>query len=199
MKYAYLAFNLALIAILAIIVLKSGCNDTKIEGNGINIKKYDVVKYVTDTQYVEKKITIIKNGKDIYHDTTIYESVPYMDSIQMQEKLKEYYAKNVSKDTIKIDSGYVYINDTIQMNRILNRRLSVDVKYPVITKEVFYKEKKRVQVYAGANGSVSRDGNFLGAGVGLMLKTKSDRLYGIGAGFDQAKNLNINGSIYIKL
>lgn len=199
MKYAYLAFNLALIAILAIIVLKSGCNDTKIEGNGINIKKYDVVKYVTDTQYVEKKITIIKNGKDIYHDTTIYESVPYMDSIQMQEKLKEYYAKNVSNDTIKVDSGYVYIKDTIQMNRILNRQLSIDMKYPVITKEVFYKEKKRVQVYAGANGSVSRDGNFLGAGVGLILKTKSDRLYGIGAGFDQAKNLNINGSIYIKL
>lgn len=199
MKYAYLAFNLALIGILAIIVLKSGCNDTKIEGNGINVKKYDVVKYVTDTQYVEKKITIIKNGKDIYHDTTIYESVPYMDSIQMQEKLKEYYAKNVSKDTIKIDSGYVYIKDTIQMNRILNRQLSVDMKYPVITKEVFYNEKKRVQVYAGANGSVSRDGNFLGAGVGLMLKTKSDRLYGVGAGFDQSKNLNINGSIYIKL
>ena len=85
------------------------------------------------------------------------------------------------------------------MNRILNRQLSVDMKYPVITKEMFYNEKKRVQVYAGANGSVSRDGNFLGAGVGLMLKTKSDRLYGVGAGFDQSKNLNINGSIYIKL
>jgi hypothetical protein len=199
MKYAYLAFNLALIGILAIIVLKSGCDDTKVEGNGINIKKYNVVKYVTDTQYVEKKITIIKNGKDIHRDTIIYQPVPYMDSIQLQEKLKEYYAKNVLNDTIKVDSGYVYIKDTIQMNKILNRRLSVDMKYPVITKEVFYKENKRVQVYAGANGNVSKDGNFLGAGVGLILKTKSDRLYGIGAGFDQAKNLNINGSIYVKL
>jgi len=199
MKYSYLAFNLALIAILAIIIVKSGCNKIKTGANSINIKKYDIVKYVTDTQYVDRKVTVIKNGKDIYHDTTIYELVPYLDSLQIQEKLKDYYAKNVSNDTIKVDSGYVYIKDTIQMNSILNRSLTIDMKYPVITKEIFYKEKKKVQVYLGAKGMVSQFGNFQSAGVGLMLKTKSDRMYGVGAGFDRARNLNITADIYIKL
>jgi hypothetical protein len=199
MKYAYLAINVAVIVIIISIILKSGCSNPVQDSNKINLKKYEIIRYVTDTQYVERRVTIIKKGKDIYHDTTIYELVPYLDSIQVQEKLKEYYAKNVSNDTIKVDSGYVYIKDTIQMNQLLNRKLTLDMKYPVITKETFYKEKKRVQVYAGANGIVSQNGNFRGAGVGLILKTKSDRLYGIGAGFDQAKNLNINGNIYIKL
>lgn len=160
---------------------------------------YEIVKYVTDTQYVGKNVTIIKKGKDIYRDTIIYKLVPYLDSLQMKEALKQYYAKNVSKDTIKVDSGYVYITDTISQNSILSRSFMMNIKYPIITKEVFYGEKKKAQVFVGGKGMVSQFGNFQSAGVGFMLKTKSDRMYGIGAGFDARRNLNIMADIYIKL
>ena len=198
MKRAYIAINIILAAIFIFIIIKSGCN-SPVQDSKIITKKYEVIKYVLDTQYIEKKITIIKKGKDIYRDTTIYQQVPYLDSVKMQEIIKQYYAKSVSNDTIKVDSGYVYINDTIQMNQILNRILTLDIKYPVITKSVFYKENKKIQVYLGAKGMVSQFGNFQSAGVGLMLKTKSDRMYGIGAGFDSKRNLNITADLYIKL
>lgn len=199
MKYAYLTANAIIACILFVVIFKSGCKRQESEQGQINERKYEVIKRVIDTQYVDKKITIIKKGEDIYRDTTIYKLVPYLDSSQIQDALKEYYARNVSKDTIRVDSGYVYITDTISQNAILSRIFTMDVKYPIITKETFYKEKKKVQVFIGAKGMVTQSGNFQSAGVGLMLKTKSDRMYGIGAGFDGKRNLNLTADIYIKL
>lgn len=199
MKHAYVAINIILILSVFAIISRSGCGNTVNQPANIIKKHYDVTKYVTDTQYIHKSLTIIKNGKDIYHDTTIYALVPYIDSILTQNVIKEYYAKNVLSDTIKVDSGYIYIKDTIQMNRILNRQLSIDMKYPIINRQTFYTEKQNIQVYLGVKGMVSQYGNFQNLGVGLMLKTKSDKMYGIGAGFDANKNINITGDIYIKL
>lgn len=199
MKHAYVAINIILILAVFAIIRNSGCKNISEQPENIIKRNYDVTRYITDTQYVGKSVTIIKNGKDIYHDTTIYKPVPYLDSLQIKEILKEYYSKNVSNDTIKIDSGYVYIKDTIHMNQILNRELKTYMKYPVITKEIFYTEKKKAKVYVGVKGMVSQYGNFQNLGVGLMLRTKSDKMYGLGAGFDANKNINITGDIYIKL
>lgn len=199
MKYAYLALNLIIACILFAVMLKSGCDKEDINIEQVNERKYQIIKRVVDTQYIEKKITIIKKGKDIYRDTIIYKPVPYLDSIQIKQVLKQYYAKNVSKDTIKIDSSCVYITDTISQNSLSARSFTMDIRYPIITKETFYKEKKKIQVFVGAKGMVSQYGNFQNAGAGFMIKTKSDRMYGIGAGFDAKRNLNITADIYIKL
>lgn len=202
---------LGIIVLLILVIFRGECGKPEQSKPEIKIdgKKYEVVKVKLDTVYVKVKPQVyFKNGKTIYKDTTIYEPMPvvgvgslaqeynqqFYDSILMQ-----YFAKNVYSDTIKLgEYGFVYIKDTIQENAILNRMSKSDLKLPSYTSTTIVKEKPKNELYLGAKGIIM-NGNIQGVGSGLMLKTKRDRIYGVGAIIDRQKNVNFTLDFHVKL
>ena len=140
MKTGYIALNLIVLVVIIVKVNDINCNSNK---GIVDYKTLQVERTIIDTQYITVNKTVIKKGDTIFHDTTIYKDVPYLDTAEMACVLKQYYAQNIFKDTIRIDSSKVYITDTIQMNKIFGRSVIFDLKYPVIKKDVIYTEKKK--------------------------------------------------------
>jgi hypothetical protein len=200
MKFSHL-INIALALFAVIVLYRAECGKPVVPGETVSIdgKKYEVINQVIDTQYIKVKEIKYKKGEDIYHDTTIYVSVPVLDTAQMQEVLSKYYAKNIFQDTLKVSKfGNIYINDTVQYNKLAGRSMSADLMFPSITNTTIVKEKPKAQLFLGATVDYLQGSNFQNLSVGLMLKTKRDRLYGISAGVAPNGKPVYGASFYIK-
>jgi len=156
-------------------------------------KKYEVVKTIVDTKYV--KYTEKGKRDTVFHDTTIYVIVPVLDSVKLDSLAKLYYAKNVYSDTLKLKYGSIYVQDSVQFNKIIYRNWSADLLIPSNGKTIIIKPPPRVQVYFGAGATY---GSSLSPSVSLMVKSKVDRIYGVSLGISNGLPL-YGGHIYIKL
>lgn len=195
MRIAYLILNLVVLVVIIVKVNDINCNSSK-SSAPVNYKNFEIERTIIDTQYVTVNKTVIKKGDTIFHDTTIYKDVPYLDTAEIACILKDYYAQKVFKDTVRIDSSKVYITDTIQMNKILGRSVTLDMKYPSITKEVLYVEKKKGSVYAGVGFNTGL--GLKAVSVGLMYQTPNGFMYGTSVGVND-KKLFYGLNLYKKL
>lgn len=205
----YLSVKNIIITILCVILLFNylkGCGDKKedkpSETVKIDGKKYDVIKKETDTFYIEKTKVVKKPGKDIYHDTTIYVSVPQ--NVDTAKILSQYYAKSVYRDTLRLDDslGIVSLVDTIKENKILHRTFTAKVKEKIVENKIYVKEQPKRQLYFGFEGTFDRPEVFRGVATGVIYKTKSDKIYKANIGVLNLQNdLSpfINAGIYWKI
>ena len=165
----------------------------------IDGKPYEVIKHEIDTVDIVKTKVVTKQGKDIYHDTTIFVQVPM--NIDTLEIIKAYFAKNVFKDTLRLpDSlGYVTVQDTISQNKIAARQYFASVKQRTIKETTIVKELPKTKIFWGVGAGFDKPDFIHHVDVNLLINTKCDRLYNIGAGVDINKVPFINASIYWKI
>lgn len=165
----------------------------------IDGKPYEVIKHEIDTVDIVKTKVVTKQGKDIYHDTTIFVQVPM--NVDTLEIIKAYFAKNVFKDTLRLpDSlGYVTVQDTISQNKIAARQYFASVKQRTIKETTIVKELPKTKIFWGVGAGFDKPDFIHHVDVNLLINTKCDRLYNIGAGVDINKVLFINASIYWKI
>ena len=98
---------------------------------------------------------------------------------QYEDLVRELLTKNISSDSIKIDSiGHVYIIDTVSKNMITGRSTRYNLKYPIITNTVIVPEKKKLQLYVGGGIQGQKSGLINQINANLLLKTKKDHIYG---------------------
>jgi len=163
-------------------------------------KKYEVIKRITDTQYIPQITKIYKPGETITKDTIIYVNVPL--NVDTNEILKDYHSKVVYMDTIKFkDSlGYVSLTDTIYKNSILGRNWYANINQKIIKDSIFLKEPPKRQLFVGPNMGYDKVYGFNYLGGTAIYKDKKDRLYSIGAGTNSTtKTTMIQGGVYIKI
>ena len=165
----------------------------------IDGKPYEVIKHEIDTVDIVKTKVVTKQGKDIYHDTTIFVQVPM--NVDTLEIIKAYFAKNVFKDTLRLpDSlGYVTVQDTISQNKIADRQYFASVKQRTIKETTIVKELPKTKIFWGVGAGFDKPDFIHHVDVNLLINTKCDRLYNIGAGVDINKVPFINASIYWKI
>jgi hypothetical protein len=188
-KFFKLDIKTIIIVGLIIFLLLRGCGDTpqgtkeivKVDG-----KKYELVDKTIDTVFVEKRVEV-----PTYVPT-------HVDSLQI---IKDYYSKFVTKDTLKltyefapeitIDSigtkpnptlGFGVITDTITQNKILSRDVVWNFEVPTIYNTTIVKDLPKTQLYYGFNLGGNKQDIFSTASGGLILKTKSDKLYQLNLG-----------------
>jgi hypothetical protein len=195
--------TLLIIALIGIVLIMKMCNKKPVTDNPtvkINGKKYEVIKREIDTQYVPQIKTVSKQGKDIYHDTTIYVPVPTHEPIDTEAILRNFYAKNVFKDTIKLDDslGFVSVIDTISQNKMYHRDWYAKINKTVITDKIYLKELRN-QVYIGGVVGFDKANIINFAGPSMLLKNKKDDIYSIGVGYTNAKTVAIQGGVYWKI
>jgi len=188
----------AAIALLLLIVLyRAECGSPVVPVGPKKVvvdgKKYYVIKTIIDTQYI--KYTEQGKRDTVFHDTTIYVKVPVLDSAKLDSIAKLFYAKNVYSDTFKLKYGSIYVQDSVQFNKIFGRNWSADLLIPKESKTIMLKEPPRAQVYFGAGATYSTS---LAPSVGMMLKTKRDRIYGVSVGINNGLPM-YGGHIYVKL
>jgi hypothetical protein len=132
-------------------------------------------------------------GEDIYHDTTIY--VPTLVQVDTAEILKEFYAKMINVDTIRLNNnqGFVYLSDSISQNQIVSRKWSATLKPKIVREQAPPPPPIRNQVFLGLDGSWSQKDWVNSMGAGVILKTKKDHLYHIGVGVANRTTDGISG------
>jgi hypothetical protein len=199
----HLTFKNLVITALIIWVLLQWFNPGGVMPGGRTIriegKKYEVIKHTIDTVEVEKVKVVTKKGKDIIHevidvDTLILRELVNVDTAAL---LKDYLAKVIYKDTLKLDDdlGFVTVTDTIHKNRIDGRTFTANVKERIIKEELIVKEPARNQVYYGLNGGFNKPDVVSHVGAGLLLKTKKDKIYQLGVGVTNRTVDGTNGSL----
>lgn len=194
--------SLVILGLIVVILLMRACDDNSTKpGETIKIvgKKYEVVKREVDTVEVPVKTVEYRPGKTIYVDSLIYVEVPAkVDTLSI---LKDYYAKRIYIDTLKLNDsmGYIVVNDTISENSILGRLWEAQINKTTITEQIIVKELPKNQVYIGLVGGFDRPNIVNFAGPSVLLKTKSDKIYSIGVGYSGNKTVSVQGGIYWKI
>lgn len=134
------------------------------------------------------------------HDTIPYEvlvEVPYeievevpvnvIQQVDTSKILEIYYAKNQISEilTLPNDVGSVTLSEVISENKVIERKL-VD---PKLKKQILYDtlripEEPKTKFYYGLNFSTNREDFVNSLGFGVMVKTKTDKIYRIDLGLN---------------
>ena len=131
---------------------------------------------------IPEEIPVYIEGEDIYHDTTIY--VPTLVQVDTAEILKNFYAKIMFVDTLKLNNnqGFIYLNQTVSENKILTRSFSSKIKEKIVREPAPELPPVKNQYYIGVNGALSKEDWVNSLGTSIMLKTKNDKIFQLGVG-----------------
>lgn len=180
--------SIAILILAVIIVLQRSNSSPDI------IEKPVVVR---DTVW-QKKDSVIYTSPKVIQTTPVktisekYLPDPNYDKLvlQYQELVKLHLAKNIQKDSVKIDSiGFVKVTDTVQNNIVQNRKWEYNIKYPIIKETVIQPPKKVNQLYIGGGLQGNQYNIINSINGGILYKNKKDQLYGLSVG------INTNGQV----
>jgi len=191
--------NIAIAVLIVIVLLEYFNPGGKMPGRTVRIdgKKYEVIKHDIDTFEVVKTKVVTKKGADIYHETIVEKEVIIPAVVDTAALLKDYYSKVLYKDVLVLpDSlGTVAVTDTISQNKILGRTFDAKVKERTIKETMIVKELPKMQVYYGFNGGFNKADVVSHVGAGVILKTKKDKIYQLGAGVANRSTDGTNGTL----
>ena len=181
---------------MVVIVIQRSCRKEVICPECI---EFDTTGFIASLPIVYKDTTIyVPEPYAVYKDTGSVIEVEIPADIDSLAIAKAYFSEWMLTDTILNDTnGIIVINDVISQNSIKERFIYPKTLYPhykIVTQTIRedYKEKTKVFVGIGANGSMNRFG-FSG---NVLLKTKNDAVYGLS--YDII-NKDIAFSMYWKL
>jgi hypothetical protein len=140
--------------------------------------KYDTIIETVPT-YIPKYKTRVK-WKTVHDTIEIHDTIP----VDTASVLEEYFAAYAYTDTLKKDSVTFIINDTISQNKILSRGIKYNLVYPttIIQTE---REVNQRELYVGFGLGGDRQ-QISYAGSELILRTKKEKLYGVGIGINNS-------------
>lgn len=191
--------NIAIAVLVVIVLLEYFNPGGKMPGRTVRIdgKKYEVIKHDIDTFEVVKTKVVTKKGADIYHETIVEKEVIIPAVVDTAALLKDYYSKVLYKDVLVLpDSlGTVAVTDTISQNKILGRTFDAKVKQREIKETLIVKELPKTQVYYGFNGGFNKTDVVSNIGAGVIIKTKKDKIYQLGAGVANRVTDGTNGTL----
>lgn len=196
-------FSLLIIAALVIVILlQRTCTPKNPEPKEIikiDGKKYEVIKRVTDTLKIPVIHNVYKKGEDIYHEIPVYVDVIVPSNIDTGLILKKFYATHVYKDTLHLkDSlGFIAVTDSISKNKLVSRSWNAKVNKTTINNTIYLKELSN-QFYLGGSLGMQRPGQFL-LGGNAILKTKADKVFGLGVGINSQLQPYFQGSMLWKI
>jgi hypothetical protein len=181
-------FKYIIIAVLVSIILVMKACDNHIEtiDEPIVLTKYDTVwKHTHDT--IIKKVNVVKI---IHPKEPVFLPGDNIDTCKSRfnELAKEYTAKLVYCDTIKLDSiGIITVVDTVSYNKIKDRKYIRNYKIPLVTKTttIIKPTDPKRQLYFGGN-LFGNNRNLQSISPGIIYKDKKDRIFqaNVGLNFD---------------
>jgi len=149
-------------------------------------KKYELLSKKIDTLWIKQDTVKIPN----YIPTPVSISPipqPIPVNIDTLAILKDYYAKYFYKDTVKVSKyGNGVINDTISKNKIISRSIMWDLNIPIVKETITIKSLPKAKVFFGGSVGIDKRKFLNNVNVGLLLKTKQDKIYGLNMGLSNS-------------
>ena len=172
--------NLIILVLIVVILLLRQCSG---DGGKITPSEPTIVTKVEtkyDTITIDKKVYVPKWKTKI---VTQVDSILVNTPIDTLEVLKDYYAKNVFVDKIKLDSlGFVTITDTIWKNTLFNRLVESEIIIPTTTvTQTEYINPREFYVGFGLNGT-TKQFNYVGGSI--LYRTRKKQAFGLGIGLN---------------
>tara|TARA_R110000803_G_scaffold205579_1_gene272359 strand:- start:251 stop:847 length:597 start_codon:yes stop_codon:yes gene_type:complete len=187
--------NILIISLVVIILWLQNCSGG---GSGVVNPEPTIIKEVT-TLYDTITDTIpeyvpqweIKVETRFLTDTFY----PHVDTPTI---LKDYYARYVYADTIKIDTiGYLVVNDSVSRNQIYSRKIKTNILLPTtIIKQTSYITQREFYMGLKVQGRTDQL-NYVGGE--LLFKTRKDKAYSVGVGLNQEFQPVISGGMFFKI
>lgn len=131
-----------------------------------------IVITTIDTLYKDTIVIKWKSGKTILKDTVIHDTIPQLVASDTMAILKDFFAKNIYKDTFNLPEGIISIIDTISKNQVYGRSYQAKITQKTI------KEVRELRIpaaplkgefYWGVMGT--QENTTLGYGAGVMYKS----------------------------
>lgn len=203
--------NIAIALLIVIVVFQQCGGNKKVTGEIVKVdgKKYELIKHEIDTVEVVKTKVVTRKGEDIYHETIVEKEVLIPTIIDTAALLKDYYSKVLYKDVLVLpDSlGTVAVTDTISQNKILGRTFNANVKQRIIKETTIVKELPKTKLFYGFEGGFNKADVVSHIGMGILLNTKTDKIFNLGIGVANrvVDGTNgrltpyINGGVYWKI
>lgn len=139
-------------------------------------------EFIHDT--ITEEVIVYEPGETILKlkDTTIY--VTITEKVDTSAILRDFLVYNTSVDTLKLlnNQGFVYLTQTTNQNKIVDRKFSATIKPKIVRESPPPPPPIRNQAFFGINGAVSEEDWVNSVGLGLILKTKKDHLYQVNLG-----------------
>jgi len=192
--------GIILVLVLYVAFSKNGCSPRH--------QKSDTVT-VHDTTWSVHDTTIYKTLKGkVLHDTIATPPEYIADTnypkllAQYKDLLSKYMALVEFRDTIKLDTlGYVAIIDTVNQNNIKGRSVRSNYKIPTITvtNTITNYAPPKAAMFFGGGVQGNQTLGVTGAHLGILYKSKKDKIVGFNVGSTIGSQLNYGISSYWKI
>ena len=184
--------TLLIVVLVAIILFTRSCSGGK---TSVEPKIITKVETRWDTINIVKEVYIPKWKTKII---TQVDSILINTPVDTLEVLKDYYAKNVFVDEIKLDSlGIITITDTVYKNTIWRRAIESNILIPTttVTEKIYINNR---EFYWGLN-LIGKSNQIDYLGGGILYKSKRKNIYGLGIGVNENFQPILSIGYYMKI
>ena len=184
--------TLLIVVLVAIILFTRSCSGGK---TSVEPKIITKVETRWDTVNIVKEVYIPKWKTKII---TQVDSILINTPVDTLEVLKDYYAKNVFVDEIKLDSlGIITITDTVYKNTIWRRAIESNILIPTttVTEKIYINNR---EFYWGLN-LIGKSNQIDYLGGGILYKSKRKNIYGLGIGVNENFQPILSIGYYMKI
>lgn len=176
-------FKYGVILIIAVLLFMMwrGCRN---EGSGKTVP--DTLSVKVDTIWVRSKTdtfyqpAVVKTKYVPIYKTDTLETFE-VQKVDTTKILRDYLATRYYQDSISVQYGKVYIDDTVSRNKIVSRGVKTAFNVPVVKETVTISRPPKNIAYLGFEAIGNPQTPLYGVGASLGMKFKNDKYYGLKA------------------
>lgn len=160
--------------------------------------KIDSIPYpVHDTVSVDSLVeVVVEVPVEVQIPYAVHDTIPT--PVDTANILKIYYTQNFTKEDLKLpnNQGTITLNQTISQNKIVSTEFKANITPKIKKDTIFLPEPKKNQLYFGVLTGVSDRNVISNVGVGLLYKTKEDKIFKITTGVANRLQTDVTGTFF---
>jgi hypothetical protein len=160
----------------------------KIMVDSIPYPVHDTIPYEVEVE-VEVEVPV---------EVEVRVEVPVVQQVDTAAILKDFYIKNQQKETLLLPNnlGKIFLDQTITQNKVVSTEFKAEIKPTIKNDTILIPEPKKNQLYFGLESGLSRQDHISNIGVGLLFKTKEDKIFKVTGGVANRLQTNVTGVFY---
>jgi hypothetical protein len=162
---------------------------------------------------VNVPVSVIDSIPYAVHDTIPYEvevevevevpvevrvEVPVVQTVDTLAILKDFYVKNNTKEEFKLpnNQGTITLDQVVTQNKIVSTEFTTNITPKVKQDTIFVPEPKKNQLYFGVVSGLTQRDLISNVGMGILYKTKEDKIFKVTGGVANRIQAGVTGSFY---
>lgn len=163
----------------------------------VYVPKIDSIPYaVHDTVMVDSLVEVeVEVPYEVPVDRLV--EVMVIQPVDTAAILKDFNAKNEIKDVLTLPNGLgtINLNEVVTQNKITSRTFEAKVTPKIKTDTIYTPQPLKNIFYFGLNGGINKIDVISHIGAGIMLKTKTEKIFQLGVGVSNRVIDGTNGTL----